>query len=68
MIVLIDMSHIIYRYIYCQFEPITRPMIKSAIAKFIMYKLFIVRSRGFDKNDRKIIILPKTVTKLKLVN
>ena len=37
------------------------------MAKFIMYKLFIVRRRGFDKNDRKIIILPKTVKKLNQV-
>ena len=40
---------------------------KSAMAKFIMYKLFIVRRRGFDKNDRKIIIFPKTVKKLNLI-
>ena len=37
------------------------------MAKFIMYKLFIVRRRGFDKNDRKIIIFPKTVKKLNLI-
>ena len=37
------------------------------MAKFIMYKLFIVRRRGFDKNDRKMIILPKTVKKLNKV-
>ena len=47
-----------------RFAPLTSPIIKSAMAKFIIYKLFIVLKRGFDKNDRKIIILPKTVKKL----
>ena len=49
------------------FAPLTSPMIKSAIAKFMMYKLFIVRRRGFDKNDRKMIIFPKTVKKLNFI-
>ena len=57
------MVHIIWMITW-SFAPLTSPMIKSAIAKFMMYKLFIVRRRGFDKNDRKMIIFPKTVKKL----
>lgn len=60
------MVHIIWMITW-SFAPLTSPMIKSAIAKFMMYKLFIVRRRGFDKNDRKMIIFPKTVKKLNFI-
>ena len=39
-------------------------MIMSAIARLIIYKLFIVRSFGLDTNDFIMIKLPITVSKL----
>ena len=39
-------------------------MMMSAIARLIMYKLFIVLSFGFDTNDFIMIKLPITVNKL----
>ena len=42
-------------------------MMMSAIARLIMYKLFIVLSFGFDTNDFIMIKLPITVNKLFMV-
>ena len=36
----------------------------SAMARLIMYKLFMVRNFGFDTNDFIMIRLPITVSKL----